>query len=48
MSGFANSSGQFISGLFNADTITAGVTETFNSGIGNLGNQVMGLFTSSV
>nr|VTP00677.1 Pyridoxamine 5'-phosphate oxidase [Mycobacterium riyadhense] len=46
MSGFANSSGQFISGLFNADTITAGVTETFNSGIGNLGNQVMGLFNA--
>ncbi|RFZ69941.1 hypothetical protein CKW46_09465 [Mycobacterium liflandii] len=40
MSGFVNSSGTFISGFFNAGTFTPGLLETFNSGFGNLGNQV--------
>ncbi|EUA89437.1 MULTISPECIES: hypothetical protein [Mycobacterium ulcerans group] len=46
MSGFVNSSGTFISGFFNAGTFTPGLLETFNSGFGNLGNQVSGLFNA--
>jgi hypothetical protein len=46
MSGFVNSTGEFISGLFDAGTITTGVVDTFNSGFANLGNEVSGFINA--
>jgi hypothetical protein len=42
MSGFVNSTGEYISGIFNAGTIAPGVVDVFNSGFANLGNELLG------